>query len=95
MDPYSKCFAFCIIMMGVCLFGFSIALFIILVIKINFYPSDTDECASTPCLNGATCVDLVNMYQCDCVPGFNGTDCDNGKIGLWGKLVCGGGRGEG
>ena len=34
------------------------------------------ECNSDPCRNGATCVELVNGYNCTCVPGYNGTDCE-------------------
>ena len=41
--------------------------------------SDIDECASDPCQNNATCVDLINEFRCDCVPGFNETLCDNSK----------------
>jgi len=26
-----------------------------------------DECASNPCLNGATCVDGIGNYSCQCV----------------------------
>ena len=40
---------------------------------------DMDECASDPCQNNATCVDLINEFRCDCVPGFNGTLCGNSK----------------
>ncbi|KAJ8019130.1 Neurogenic locus notch-like protein 2 [Holothuria leucospilota] len=29
-----------------------------------------------PCMNFATCVDMVNGYRCDCAPGFEGTTCD-------------------
>lgn len=28
-----------------------------------------DECSSTPCLNGAKCVDLPNGYDCECAEG--------------------------
>ena len=38
-----------------------------------------DECASDPCQNNATCVDLINEFRCDCVPGFNETFCQNSK----------------
>jgi hypothetical protein len=34
-----------------------------------------DECLSSPCLNGGTCVDLIDSYGCDCVSGFSGTEC--------------------
>lgn len=30
---------------------------------------DIDECSSTPCLNGAKCVDLPNGYDCECAEG--------------------------
>ena len=41
--------------------------------------SDIDECQSQPCENNGTCTDLVNDYQCDCIAGFNGTNCTIGK----------------
>lgn len=37
---------------------------------------DIDECESSPCKYGATCVDLVDNYQCDCSPGFTGPNCE-------------------
>lgn len=37
--------------------------------------SEIDECESSPCRNGATCHDLVGMYDCECLPGFDGPDC--------------------
>ena len=40
---------------------------------------DNDECMSNPCLNGGTCTDHVNSYSCKCVPGYVGTNCENGK----------------
>ena len=41
--------------------------------------ADIDECASSPCQNGATCNDQVNMYTCTCAPGYNGTHCEIGN----------------
>ena len=35
-----------------------------------------DECKSSPCLNLATCVDFVNGYACQCVPGYIGDICE-------------------
>lgn len=29
-----------------------------------------------PCVNNATCVDLVGGYSCICGPGWNGTNCE-------------------
>ncbi|KAL4609344.1 protein crumbs 2-like [Arapaima gigas] len=34
-----------------------------------------NECASQPCHNGSTCVDLVDRYACVCQPGFTDTEC--------------------
>ena len=31
-----------------------------------------DECESAPCVNGATCIDQLNSYECVCVPGYTG-----------------------
>lgn len=30
---------------------------------------DIDECASTPCKNGAKCTDGPNKYTCECAEG--------------------------
>jgi hypothetical protein len=35
-----------------------------------------DECESSPCTNGATCVDAVAAYTCECAEGWTGTICD-------------------
>jgi hypothetical protein len=37
--------------------------------------TDIDECASEPCVNGATCLDKLNGYLCSCGSGFFGTTC--------------------
>lgn len=39
--------------------------------------TDIYECESNPCLNGATCVDRLNQFQCVCVPGFSGKLCES------------------
>ncbi len=38
---------------------------------------DVNECGSNPCLNGATCRDLVNGYSCSCAPGYTGMHCES------------------
>ncbi|KAH3780553.1 hypothetical protein DPMN_158370 [Dreissena polymorpha] len=37
---------------------------------------DTNECATVPCKNGATCTNLQNAYSCTCSPGWHGHSCD-------------------
>ena len=55
---------------------------------------DVDECVTDPCKNGATCVDLVGSYRCDCKAGYTGSNCEtsieklnlcicNLKVGEW------------
>ena len=53
---------------------------------ISYVSTDINECASNPCLNGATCVDQVNRYTCNCVPGYTGTNCatsKNSNVSIW------------
>ncbi|XP_019635893.1 PREDICTED: von Willebrand factor D and EGF domain-containing protein-like [Branchiostoma belcheri] len=38
--------------------------------------TEIDECQSDPCVNGGTCVDLVNGYNCTCTEEYTGTHCD-------------------
>lgn len=35
-----------------------------------------DECGSSPCMNGAVCVDAVAAYTCECAEGWTGAICD-------------------
>ena len=43
------------------------------------YFIDIDDCQSQPCQNNGSCQDRVDDYTCDCVVGFNGTNCENSK----------------
>ncbi|XP_055479648.1 aggrecan core protein [Psammomys obesus] len=37
---------------------------------------DIDECLSSPCLNGATCVDAIDTFTCLCLPSYGGDLCE-------------------
>ncbi|XP_027890839.1 protein crumbs homolog 1-like [Xiphophorus couchianus] len=41
--------------------------------------TEIDECESSPCQNGATCLNRLNHFQCVCVPGFSGKLCESNK----------------
>ncbi|XP_023187804.1 fibulin-7-like isoform X1 [Xiphophorus maculatus] len=38
---------------------------------------DFNECASSPCLNGGTCVDEMNQFSCVCAKGWAGETCQS------------------
>ena len=41
--------------------------------------ADIDDCASNPCENNRTCIDLVSNYTCNCTQGYTGKNCSIGK----------------
>ena len=48
--------------------------------------SDFNDCFPNPCVNGATCTDGLNDYNCTCVAGYGGKNCSIGECLFW-KLV--------
>lgn len=40
---------------------------------------DINECLSFPCQNGGSCLNLINSFQCQCLPGYTGIHCEIGK----------------
>ena len=45
----------------------------------SLFNPDINDCAGQPCKNGATCIDAVNDYTCNCVVGYTGKNCSIGK----------------
>ena len=43
---------------------------------------DINECAPAPCQNGATCIDLLASYRCECKSGYSGNNCETGE-NIW------------
>ena len=37
---------------------------------------DIQDCASSPCNNDGTCVEVAEGYRCVCKPGFTGANCE-------------------
>jgi hypothetical protein len=42
--------------------------------------SEIDECAAAPCHNNATCIDMLDAFDCVCRPGFNGKSNSNDEL---------------
>ena len=62
---------------------------IVLIIPGRYYNNllPADPCASQPCHYGATCVNSEDGYQCICMNGFHGLQCDFGKKNNLIKLI--------
>ncbi|XP_072018497.1 uncharacterized protein [Amphiura filiformis] len=43
---------------------------------IKHYCMNIDECNSSPCQNGGSCIDQVNNYTCSCLSGWTGINCE-------------------
>lgn len=42
--------------------------------------TNIDECESQPCQNGGHCVDLVDGFLCQCLPGYSGKVGESGWL---------------
>lgn len=47
-----------------------------------FFSTDNNECTSGPCHNGGTCLGLIKRFECQCVLGYTGTQCEIGNVFL-------------
>ena len=46
---------------------------------VYFVLKDIDECVNHTCQNGGSCLDGVNNYSCNCLPGYTGSLCETGR----------------
>ena len=49
-------------------------------IHLRFCFSVINNCASSPCKNGATCSNGINNYKCACTSGYTAVNCDQSKF---------------
>ena len=47
------------------------------------YSLDINECESDPCMNGGTCINHLNQFECDCTPGYTGDTCETGEYNAY------------
>jgi len=52
----------------------------------TYVPVYVDDCASDPCQNGGNCTDYIDLYTCTCLDGYEGYDCQAGK--LFSGFIC-------
>ena len=38
---------------------------------------DVNECSCNLCQNGGSCYDSIDLYNCTCLPGYEGMNCEN------------------
>lgn len=39
---------------------------------------DVNECLTSPCQNGGTCLNMAGSYSCACAQGWKGKNCTEG-----------------
>lgn len=47
-------------------------------LQLPAFSADIDDCLSSPCQNGGTCIDEVNSFVCLCLPSYGGSRCEKG-----------------
>lgn len=52
----------------------------VLIFPLKDTNSDTFECGTNPCQNGAQCLNNEGSFICSCAGGWSGPLCDQGKV---------------
>lgn len=45
-------------------------------VRVTLIEKDLDDCSSNPCLNGGSCIDRINAYNCTCSENYIGKNCE-------------------
>ena len=78
---------------AIIIFAFFMALLVAFIVLLALLPRcAVDECASSPCQAGSTCVDHLNMYTCICESGWTGTHCLGKYSGPYADFLLGRGQ---
>ena len=57
--------------------------------NLAFFNISVLSCASGPCNNGGTCVDVIGSgFTCTCPPGFTGSECQTGMTSSHQSTFC-------
>ena len=51
--------------------------------EMDIFFVDIDDCVSSSCQHGGTCRDGINLYNCDCVLGYEGKYCETSELFLF------------
>lgn len=43
------------------------------------HSSDVDECVNSPCGENVPCINVEGSYSCECLDGWTGKNCTEGK----------------
>ena len=54
-------------------------------ITFEYITQVANACRSSPCKNGATCINVDSRFRCDCNPGYSGFNCETGAYYLPGN----------
>ena len=52
----------------------------VMILCVYIYITEIDHCDPYPCVNEGVCFNMADGYNCECMDGYEGTDCETGTI---------------